>query len=274
MSLQPLRKARCHLDSGRARRAHPLRARGLAICALLLLLAFDAFAPGQALSEGAAISGQIVAVKDGDSLVLLSDGREIEVRLAEVDAPEFGQPYGRRAKEALSVLAFGRDAKLEVVDHDRYGRTVARVIVGDVDVNREMVRTGAAWVYRDYAHRIELYDVESEARRAGLGLWALPESERDPPWQWRRQHPRDKAHLGMPDQTSQSPPPAPQLAPGHGAGTPPGAAPKPAPFECGTKRYCREMVSCEEARFYLTHCRAARLDGDGDGRPCEVLCKR
>ena len=257
----------------RGRRVHPLRLLWLASCALLLL-ASVAFAPGQALSEGAAISGRIVAVKDGDSLVLLSEGHEIEVRLAEVDAPEFGQAYGRRAKEVLSGLAFGRDAKLEVVDHDRYGRTVARVIVGDVDVNREMVRTGAAWVYRDYAHRIELYAVESEARRAGLGLWALPEAERDPPWQWRRQHPRDKAHLGMPDPTSQSPPPAPQLAPKLEPGAPPSAAPKPAPFECGAKRHCQEMISCEEARFYLTHCGAKRLDGDGNGRPCEALCKR
>jgi len=203
----------------RGRRVHPLRLLWLASCVLLLLVSV-AFAAGQELSEGAAISGRIVAVKDGDSLVLLSEGREIEVRLAEVDAPEFGQPYGRRAKEVLSGFAFGREAKIEVVDHDRYGRTVARVSVGDVDLNREMVRAGAAWVYRDYAHRIELYDVESEARRARLGLWALPEAERDPPWQWRRQHPRDKAHLGMPDPTSQSPPATP-LAPGHEAGAPP-----------------------------------------------------
>jgi hypothetical protein len=34
----------------------------------------------------------------------------------------------------------------------------------------------------------------------------------------------------------------------------------------------KEMFSCEEARYYLTQCNLTRLDGDGDGVPCEALC--
>ena len=41
---------------------------------------------------------------------------------------------------------------------------------------------------------------------------------------------------------------------------------------CGPKRYCREMVSCEEARHYLSACGLTRLDGDSDGVPCDALC--
>jgi len=41
---------------------------------------------------------------------------------------------------------------------------------------------------------------------------------------------------------------------------------------CGGKRYCREMTSCAEARFYLETCGLSQLDGDGDGSPCESLC--
>ncbi|MDS4031505.1 MAG: excalibur calcium-binding domain-containing protein [Candidatus Contendobacter sp.] len=44
-------------------------------------------------------------------------------------------------------------------------------------------------------------------------------------------------------------------------------------WHCGSKRTCREMTSCDEARFYLTQCGVSRLDGDGDGRPCEALCR-
>ena len=44
-------------------------------------------------------------------------------------------------------------------------------------------------------------------------------------------------------------------------------------FVCGTKRYCKQMSSCEEARFYLEKCGLTRLDRDGDGVPCEALCK-
>jgi hypothetical protein len=42
---------------------------------------------------------------------------------------------------------------------------------------------------------------------------------------------------------------------------------------CGSKRTCSAMVSCEEALFYLRECGATRLDGDGDGVPCESLCR-
>lgn len=44
-------------------------------------------------------------------------------------------------------------------------------------------------------------------------------------------------------------------------------------FQCGAKRYCGEMKSCAEARFFLTHCGLTRLDGNNDGVPCEALCR-
>jgi len=44
-------------------------------------------------------------------------------------------------------------------------------------------------------------------------------------------------------------------------------------FECGNKRYCREMSSCQEAMFYFRVCGLYYLDGDGDGIPCETLCR-
>lgn len=44
-------------------------------------------------------------------------------------------------------------------------------------------------------------------------------------------------------------------------------------FKCSDKRTCRQMVSCEEAHFYLTQCRVKSLDGDNDGVPCNSLCR-
>jgi hypothetical protein len=43
-------------------------------------------------------------------------------------------------------------------------------------------------------------------------------------------------------------------------------------FHCEGKVRCHEMVSCEEADFYLAHCPNVEIDGDGDGRPCEDMC--
>ncbi|MBO0237314.1 thermonuclease family protein, partial [Vibrio parahaemolyticus] len=47
-------------------------------------------------------------------------------------------------------------------------------------------KTGNAWVYRRYAKSTELFSYEQEAKQNGVGLWALPEAERMPPWEWRR----------------------------------------------------------------------------------------
>ncbi|GFN46783.1 thermonuclease family protein [Candidatus Regiella insecticola] len=43
-------------------------------------------------------------------------------------------------------------------------------------------------------------------------------------------------------------------------------------FDCKSKKYCKEMSSCEEARFYLNQCGMSRLDRYKDGIPCENLC--
>ena len=41
---------------------------------------------------------------------------------------------------------------------------------------------------------------------------------------------------------------------------------------CQDKHLCKDMATCEEARFYLTTCGLKRLDHDSDGVPCESLC--
>lgn len=146
--------------------------------ALLVLLTFAAAAQE--------LRGRVVGITDGDTLTLLTDARqEVRVRLSDIDTPERGQPYGDRARQALSGLAFDRSVRLAVRDVDRYGRTVGRVFAGERDVSAEMVRQGAAWVFRGYSDDAELLRLEADARSARRGLWALPEAQRVPPWEWR-----------------------------------------------------------------------------------------
>ncbi|MCF9887638.1 cold shock domain-containing protein [Vibrio parahaemolyticus] len=40
-------------------------------------------------------------------------------------------------------------------------------------------------------------------------------------------------------------------------------------FQLVGKTYCSEMVSCNEAKFYLSNCPNVKIDGDNDGIPCE-----
>ncbi len=152
---------------------------------LCLVLLYLALLPLSATAEEQI--GRVVAVTDGDTLTML-DGRkqQIKVRLAEIDTPESAQPYGTRAKQELSRLVHGKTVTVKVQDIDRYGRTVGRVYVGELDVNAEMVKLGAAWVYRKYASDQSLYALEKQAKQKRAGIWNLPEAEQIPPWEWRK----------------------------------------------------------------------------------------
>lgn len=97
--------------------------------------------------------------------------------LAEINAPESGQPYGNRSNQALSDLIFGTDVTVRVQTTDRFGRTVGRPYVGDLDVSAEMVRVGAAWGYRQYLRDDNLLTLEAEAREAKRGVWGLSEAQ-------------------------------------------------------------------------------------------------
>lgn len=131
--------------------------------------------------------GIIVGVIDGDTVTLLDTAnRQLRVRLAEIDTPESAQPYGHHAKQELSQLVHGKKVTVTGRGKDRYGRVIGRLYVEGVDVNAEMVRRGAAWVYRQYASDPALYGLEEQARRDKAGLWGVPEAERLPPWEWRR----------------------------------------------------------------------------------------
>ena len=114
-------------------------------------------------------TGKVVAISDGDTLTLLvPDGasfKQVKVRLGEIDTPESRQPYGQRAKQALSDLAFNQQARVVVQDTDRYGRTVGRVYVGSLDVNAEMIRQGAAWAYRQCVTRCYISDCYAKGYR-------------------------------------------------------------------------------------------------------------
>ena len=43
-------------------------------------------------------------------------------------------------------------------------------------------------------------------------------------------------------------------------------------YRCDGRQYCSQMVSCEEAKWFLQNCSDTKMDGDGDGIPCEDKC--
>ena len=151
---------------------------GLAVLLLALASGVDARAQGE-------FRAQVVAVHDGDDVTVLRGREQVRVRLWGIDAPELGQPFGSRARQELAGLVFRRTVMVRVLATDDYGRTVARLSMDGIDVNRELVRRGMAWWYRRFARRArDLSAAETEARNARRGLWSDPRPE--PPWEFRR----------------------------------------------------------------------------------------
>lgn len=136
------------------------------------------------LAMGFGVSGKVVSVKDGDTIEILHGGRLEKVRLECIDAPEIGQPFGKQAKYTLGALVFGQEIRVRVLGQDRYGRTLGEVFLPDgSSVNRQMVARGMAWNYEKYCTDPVYARLESEARKAGLGLWR--ERNPEPPWEFR-----------------------------------------------------------------------------------------
>jgi endonuclease YncB( thermonuclease family) len=68
------------------------------------------------------VYGRCVGVTDGDTIRILTTRQEnLKVRVAFIDCPEARQPFGTRAKQAMSRLVFGKDVELRPQARDRYG---------------------------------------------------------------------------------------------------------------------------------------------------------
>jgi endonuclease YncB( thermonuclease family) len=153
---------------------------GALLTSILLVLA------GPSGHTATTYTGKVISIADGDTLRILYRDGQLKIRLAEIDTPERKQPWGNRARQALSDKVFGKIVDVVEIDRDRYGRIVGRIYLDGRDINREMVAEGHAWVYRKYMRDESLLTDEAVAREAGRGLWSLPEAKRVPPWEWRR----------------------------------------------------------------------------------------
>lgn len=137
------------------------------------------------------MTGKVVSVTDGDTIVVLVDKLDVKVRLDGIDAPERRQAFGNAARERVAALTFGKVVTLHTKGTDRYGRTIATVIADERSINVAMVREGLAWHYREYSKDDELAEAEREARAAKRGLWA--DEMPVPPWEFRKRPAAKKA---------------------------------------------------------------------------------
>lgn len=109
------------------------------------------------------VIGQVIKVSDGDTIIIMTkQAKKLKIRLAEIDAPEMSQPYGKTAQMALHKLIFSKEVLIEYKNKDRYKRIVGRVFLlpENQDICAEMVKMGHVWVYRQYSDDVYLYLLE------------------------------------------------------------------------------------------------------------------
>src|SRR5262245_38411257 len=141
--------------------------------------------PGLAAAES--FTGRVVAVIDGDTLSVEDAQKRVHrIRLAEIDAPEKGQPYYVESARSLARICLGKQAEVDAVAPRKRGRRPGKVTCDKVAANIEQVRRGMAWARaRQTLPGSLLYESEANARLRQLGLWAGDKPM--PPWEWRKQ---------------------------------------------------------------------------------------
>ncbi len=130
------------------------------------------------------IQGKVIRVLDGDTIEVLQDKKPVRIRLANIDAPEKKQAFGRWSTNQLKTLLAGQSVTVSYTQTDRYDRIVGRVFTTNgTEASRFMVQSGAAWVYERYNTDKSLPALQREAQEQKRGLWADPKPV--PPWEWR-----------------------------------------------------------------------------------------
>lgn len=126
--------------------------------------------------------GKVIKVSDGDTFTIKTESGKHKVRLAQIDAPErayFGkpaQPFSFEAFSFLYSLVFNRVVSVDVESVDGYQRKVGTVCLENgTNVNREMVKSGLAWVYHEYVTDLVLIDFENDAKAKRIGIWSISE---------------------------------------------------------------------------------------------------
>lgn len=212
------------------------------------LFIFSFFIPPSLATERQ-IYCRVVGIADGDTLTCLYERNQLKVRLQYIDAPESGQPFGQKAKQALSHMVFKKQIKLQISGYDRYNRLLAVVWDQQRNINLALVEQGMAWAYRQTKN--EYRNAEQLARKKRIGLW----QDKNPiePAQWRTSH---KSTSGQNLSTNSQ------------------MTSLTTNINCSMKKSCAQFSDYDTAFRHFKQCGWQELDGNGDGIPCNKLYRK
>jgi endonuclease YncB( thermonuclease family) len=131
------------------------------------------------------ISGDLIKLTNGDLVRLMG----ADAPVISVDNKPGQEPWASQAREFVERLTIAKELTIKNMglESDEYGRRIGLVYVGDLWLDYELVKEGLAVVqpnrYLDNKSKQELVEAQSEALKAGRGIWntdnRLPQPPRD-----------------------------------------------------------------------------------------------
>jgi micrococcal nuclease len=147
--------------------------------ALIQMLIF----PYALLPETFPVKCMCVGVSDGDTILVMNDGKETKLKIDGIECPEMGQDFGKKAKQFTSDLVLGKILEVNIKGLDKSGTIVALVFVENDDIGFELLKAGLAWHYKQYSSDPIYASVEQEAKYDKIGIWSMPNPIS--PWDFR-----------------------------------------------------------------------------------------
>ncbi len=134
---------------------------------------------------------KVKKVVEGDLLVLEEKGREFEVRLYGVDAPEKlgNQPYWEESRKAAEELCLGKTVEVGIVKKNLLKQWISVIILPDgKNLSWVMAENGHVWDFNEhFRHEVTIRRLVGVAMKKKVGLWAAKEKP-IPPSIWFKKH--------------------------------------------------------------------------------------
>lgn len=143
-------------------------------------------------SRSGLIPVELVKTIDGDTIKIIYNGKEENVRYLLIDTPETShprlgkQPFGQEAKVRNQELL--QKGKLEIEfdvggQYDKYGRILAYIYIDGKSVQEQLLREGlarVAYVYPPNTRHLDAFKkAEEQAKKSGIGIWTLEDYTTD-----------------------------------------------------------------------------------------------
>ena len=147
--------------------------------AFILFSAAFIFLPSNLKAE--TYEGTVTKVIDGNTLNAFVNGREIILKLSDIDAPELKQSFGNEAKQFNEKLALNKKIKIltERPISSSTEQVFAEIYVPSKQdsLNQELVRQGLAWANSKKNNLNPYFLTEEFARKKRLSIWSQANSE-------------------------------------------------------------------------------------------------